>query len=396
MRKTRRSAVAPFRAAMRRASVQSHPVVPKSLPDLPDGWTLDRDLPCGNCGYNLRGRREPTCPECGSTFAWQKLLCVACPRCEAGLSECSAAFCPGCGLELDWARMFSAATPRGRDHFEYAPPGPSSVLRTWLRSLKPTNFWSAYRMEDPSRVARLQRIRRAALWVGIGGLLTIPLTRFFHALSHVALNAGSFRTDASEFIASQALPIASQLLKICLYLSLLLLPYALIHFGLPRFTPTLARFRVRPDHFLRISAFSALGVLLLGVLLGGFQIAAELAALHLGLGANPVKDRTTGDLLINPVAQLYRRILSDGRLSQAALMQWVGAIGFCGRVLIGMLVVILLWQWHFCLAALRSYLRLGLRSAVGLTLSVAAVALIAAPALYLVIQVMLWDLPRLP
>lgn len=32
-------------------------------------WLANRNVPCPGCGYNLRGLREPRCPECGSALA---------------------------------------------------------------------------------------------------------------------------------------------------------------------------------------------------------------------------------------------------------------------------------------------------------------------------------------
>jgi hypothetical protein len=40
----------------------------------PDGTTLDRELHCPLCEYNLRGLVEPRCPECGHRFDWRQLL----------------------------------------------------------------------------------------------------------------------------------------------------------------------------------------------------------------------------------------------------------------------------------------------------------------------------------
>ncbi|MEM9166951.1 MAG: hypothetical protein AAGB48_07975 [Planctomycetota bacterium] len=32
-------------------------------------YLAERDVPCPRCGYNLRGVREPVCPECGRTLS---------------------------------------------------------------------------------------------------------------------------------------------------------------------------------------------------------------------------------------------------------------------------------------------------------------------------------------
>jgi hypothetical protein len=44
-------------------------------PDPPPDWsTLDKDLHCPLCEYNLRGLTESRCPECGFAFTWAELL----------------------------------------------------------------------------------------------------------------------------------------------------------------------------------------------------------------------------------------------------------------------------------------------------------------------------------
>src|SRR5439155_6066601 len=40
----------------------------------PDWQTLQHDIVCPLCGYNLRGLSEPICPECGYRFEWRVIL----------------------------------------------------------------------------------------------------------------------------------------------------------------------------------------------------------------------------------------------------------------------------------------------------------------------------------
>ncbi|MBN1346758.1 MAG: hypothetical protein JXQ73_28970 [Phycisphaerae bacterium] len=37
---------------------------------VPSSGGLDEDVPCPQCGYNLRGLTHPQCPECGYQFEW--------------------------------------------------------------------------------------------------------------------------------------------------------------------------------------------------------------------------------------------------------------------------------------------------------------------------------------
>src|SRR5690348_6555559 len=41
--------------------------------DAPDWDAVPDELNCPLCEYNLRGLREPRCPECGYRFAWRDL-----------------------------------------------------------------------------------------------------------------------------------------------------------------------------------------------------------------------------------------------------------------------------------------------------------------------------------
>lgn len=43
---------------------------PSSDTPAPDEGGLNEDVPCPQCGYNLRGLTIPRCPECGFVFTW--------------------------------------------------------------------------------------------------------------------------------------------------------------------------------------------------------------------------------------------------------------------------------------------------------------------------------------
>ena len=99
-------------------------------PGLPPDWVLDRDLPCPQCRYNLRGLREARCPECGGQFRWQALLDVICPRCGADLCGFDGDTCPRCRLTLNWPLLLSASGAAGTETFEYGPrPVRASLFR---------------------------------------------------------------------------------------------------------------------------------------------------------------------------------------------------------------------------------------------------------------------------
>lgn len=71
----------------------------------PADYLHDRDIPCHRCGYNLRGCREPQCPECGEVIPRptatgrlpaQALRCLACGYV---LGAPGVDRCPECGSD---------------------------------------------------------------------------------------------------------------------------------------------------------------------------------------------------------------------------------------------------------------------------------------------------------
>ena len=50
------------------------PAAPNPSAAAPDWTTVQRDVLCPLCNYNLRGLVEPRCPECGYRFDWDELL----------------------------------------------------------------------------------------------------------------------------------------------------------------------------------------------------------------------------------------------------------------------------------------------------------------------------------
>ncbi|MEM9166950.1 MAG: hypothetical protein AAGB48_07970 [Planctomycetota bacterium] len=73
-------------------------------------YLAERDVPCPGCGYNLRGVREPVCPECGETILLDKIKRVfvllshrdaPCPSCGHNLRGVSEFVCPACLATFD-------------------------------------------------------------------------------------------------------------------------------------------------------------------------------------------------------------------------------------------------------------------------------------------------------
>lgn len=88
-------------------------------------WTeVAEDIACPLCDYNLRGLREPRCPECGFRFQWPDLL-----------------------------------DPARRKHpflFEHHPEqNIRSFAKTLVASVRPKRFWTTLHPAQPSRPRRL-------------------------------------------------------------------------------------------------------------------------------------------------------------------------------------------------------------------------------------------------
>lgn len=66
-------------------------------------YLADRDVPCHACGYNLRGCREPFCPECGTVIPRPSILlrqqAMRCRACGYELGEAPLERCPECGSD---------------------------------------------------------------------------------------------------------------------------------------------------------------------------------------------------------------------------------------------------------------------------------------------------------
>lgn len=97
---------------------------PTTTTAAPDWNTINEEILCPLCDYNLRGLTEPRCPECGYTCDWAELL-----------------------------------DPNRRRHpylFEHHPE--RNVLSFWqttVGGLRPNRFWSALHPAQPSVARRL-------------------------------------------------------------------------------------------------------------------------------------------------------------------------------------------------------------------------------------------------
>ncbi len=97
---------------------------PKNASSPPNWDSIDEDIFCPLCAYNLRGLVEPRCPECGFRFDWPELL--------------------------DPARRLHPYV------FEHHPESNfRSFRRTLWGGLRPKRFWQSLHPAQPSHPRRL-------------------------------------------------------------------------------------------------------------------------------------------------------------------------------------------------------------------------------------------------
>ena len=317
---------------------------------LPDGWLLNRDLPCPKCRYNLRMLSTPRCPECGITFRWQMLLHIACPRCGESLEIVDDSRCPRCDLDLNWQALFDQADPSQFTQFEYTPRPVRAAIRTWAAALRPRRFWQGIRLESPPAVRRL-----CWLWLTPMAIYVISIAIALWAQG-ASLRGFAFDASCGAFWAVAALmPVATMI-------------------GLPLFVPTLTRFRIRRDQLLRCLAYGATGLLWIGC---AFLLAAVLLMIVNTLW--PVTWTTGRGTTQQPRLIIYPDIVPYWIYSRSPIGTWWyrWPTVFNG-VLLGIMVYFnVVWWWPFLWTALHRYLRLNLRNVLALFAGTQLIGLIA-------------------
>lgn len=210
------------------------PVLPAGLPE---DWVFERDLPCPQCRYNLRMLHLPRCPECGTMFRWQELLHVLCPRCGQSLEAVDGPHCPRCVLELNWDVLLTEATPLPRKLYEYSDRPVRAAMRTSVAVLLPRRFWRRIPLELSPATRRLTLYGRVTWSAGVLGCL-------------IALMFGGATGSLSGWVIACAFALGLPLIT---------------RLALPRFTPTLAKFKIRTDQLRRCFVYASTGVAWIGL-----------------------------------------------------------------------------------------------------------------------------------
>lgn len=323
---------------------------PSALPPgLPSDWCFPRDLACPRCAYNLRMRREPRCPECGTSFRWEELLHVECPRCARRLTPQDREHCLGCDLPLRWEWLLGGA-PAAAELYEYSTRPVRRGLATAFAVLRPRRFWKSFALEMTPQLRRLRTYRRVVLLVAACGVLAqaaddVYFVGYVFSVGGVGWASIVIRLDQSLLLAvtaAFAVPLLTRLI-------------------LPRFTPTLTMYRVRPEQLARCLTYAYTGMAWVGLTL----------------------------LLVGVVdcLELWQSLVAPRRFRWL----WLTTVARPAALAIpAAAVASVAWFFTFLHAALARYLRLKPRDAAALVLSILLMTTLGATVLLVVGSIALW------
>lgn len=186
----------------------------------PDWSTLDTDLHCPRCDYNLRMLTLARCPECGLEFDWQELIAATTRARE----------CPI--FEYQWQRR----------------PTRSALYTVWL-AVQPWRLWRTVKLEFEPR---------------IGPLLWLAAIAFVQAFLLGAAMAGGWQAVAAYKVGGPT--DLSAYVRYTLSWSALITvlqtqfaPLLIVLASIAVYRFTLLRFRIRFVHLVRIAVLSWIG-----------------------------------------------------------------------------------------------------------------------------------------
>ncbi len=206
----------------------------------PDWEAITFEVHCSRCGYNLRTLTNPRCPECGFEFEWKLVI-------EAFFRKNFALF------EHNWRKQ---------------------PIRSLLRALfgpifLPSRFWKRVSLHDQINGGPLAfLILMTLVWFGLGfvasalllGLLVsgafyfdyLPRTAGYYGQSSPSFSEMMVAIEMDLWIAVE-LPLTSPMFFVALPLAVILVTLGLMC----SLHETIARFRLRRGHMMRVVAYAA-------------------------------------------------------------------------------------------------------------------------------------------
>lgn len=295
---------------------------------LPLTWTFGRDLPCPQCGYNLRSLRIPNCPECGFSFRWQSVLGVVCQRCGGPLRDESGRVCPHCFDTLDWSQLLGRADPRQQLEFEYSMRYGRPYLHTLVATVWPWTFWSQKRLATPPNRSRLRRYRAISIGLGLIGLI-LPV---------VLASLGWVAVDIRDWLALTAA---------------LLIPPGVILLFIDHYGRGTQRYGARPERRLRFMAYSSSLLAWQGSWLLLAALAAVLVNFLTPVMINGQIGRPANALRLESGAFFEYLVTGTLRYNLHPIEGWFHVGIGCGLSLFAVA-----WWWPFLFLGLRRVLRM--------------------------------------
>lgn len=220
----------------------------------PDWETLQKEIRCPLCGYNLRGLQQPRCPECGFTFSWDQLLHAERDR-HPYLFEHQ----PRHNLRSLWKTYWTDCRPR-RFWSQLSPVHPVKVRRLLLYWVLANVGLLVAVLASPSQQAwqlyRLtQLIRRSLVYVPSTGM---------YVRRGMPLSSGNYISPATVY--AWAPPVLSwQFLRLCFTykfenatdwaaLTVMVWPWLTLA-ALLIFQASMRRVKIRMVHMLRLAIY---------------------------------------------------------------------------------------------------------------------------------------------
>lgn len=260
----------------------------------PDWNLVDFAVDCARCGFNLRGRQEPTCPRCALEFDWDDavpLEHLRCQQCGYHLYGLKEKRCPECGSAFTWDVVLAAYRRSRKPLFEYRwrDEPLRSLARTWRMAMRPKKFWQKLDIHDPPNTGALVLTVFSALllWYLVYSVLTGLLSFMVWCNRYYIMVASGGRRWAYPTGIARAW---NDVLHVLMSAETLALAASISYWlvgtliGLLVFQESMSRCHVRTAHVVRVWAYGV--SLVVPVMVGAFVLLALASECSLRLGFN--------------------------------------------------------------------------------------------------------------
>ena len=202
---------------------------------VPDWSTLDIELHCPRCDYNLKMLTSPRCPECGLTFEWDELIRATRNELHVPIFE-----------------------------YQWRTRPVQSFFETILRCMFPWTLWRRIPLAGPVRSGVLLVF---VLFVVIAGAIV--------DVAAAAVGCFAWTRKYSAFFGSlSTLEVVGRHLEATVERTAVVLPLVVIcTLGLAVMSQTLRSARIRAVHLVRVASYAFVAVVCWRAAIEGAQIA---------------------------------------------------------------------------------------------------------------------------